>query len=62
MQGEYKMKNATINMGALEKMMSGSFRDMLLGRMHVVEARVYNENKELHACVVVKMSFLRTRS
>lgn len=62
MQGEYKMKNATINMAALEKMMTSGFRDMLLGRIHVVEARVFNENKELHACVVVKMSFLRTRN
>ncbi|KAK3910974.1 Aminodeoxyfutalosine synthase [Frankliniella fusca] len=58
--GEYTLKNATINMAALEKM-AGSSLPEVLGKIYLPVLRLFDETKQLYGCVKFKASFINTR-
>ncbi|XP_052130832.1 uncharacterized protein LOC113214600 isoform X2 [Frankliniella occidentalis] len=57
----YVMTNGSLNMAAVEQF-AGPLFPKLLGRTVLAEVRGYDENRELFACILLKISFLRVRN
>ncbi|KAE8750544.1 hypothetical protein FOCC_FOCC002838 [Frankliniella occidentalis] len=60
-KGKYEMRNATVNMAAIQKLAGSSIGDVL-GKVFIAELSLSNEQYQLFSCFKLKASFIGTRT